>query len=74
MLQKQLRFRDLKARGVVDSWQCLNNWIDHEGFPPGKLLGPNVRAWSEADVVAWLESRPTDRKPARVRAIADNAA
>lgn len=71
MLQKQLRFRDLKARGVVDSWRCLINWIDTQGFPPGRLIGPNIRTWNEPDVVAWLESRPTARKPSRVQAITD---
>jgi predicted DNA-binding transcriptional regulator AlpA len=70
MLHRQLRFRDLKSRGVVDNWVTLNSWIDNEGFPPGRLIGPNIRTWNEPDVVAWLESRPTDRKPARVRAIA----
>jgi predicted DNA-binding transcriptional regulator AlpA len=70
MLQRQLRFRDLKARGVVDNWMTLNNWIDNEGFPSGRLTGPNIRTWNESDVEAWLESRPTARKKARVRAIA----
>lgn len=70
MLETQLRFRDLKARGIVANWVTLNSWIDNEGFPPGRLIGPNIRTWDESDVVAWLESRPTARKPARVRAIA----
>jgi hypothetical protein len=63
MLPTQLRFRDLKARGVVDNWVTLNAWIDREGFPPGRLVGPNTRLWNELDVAAWLEARPIARKP-----------
>lgn len=60
----QLRFRDLKARGIVSNWVTLANWIQREGFPPGKLAGPNTRLWDEPDVAAWLNSRPTKTKPA----------
>ena len=28
-----LRFRDLKARGIVTNWTTLTNWIKREGFP-----------------------------------------
>jgi len=67
MLPTQLRFRDLKARGVVTNWVTLNSWIENEGFPPGRLVGPNTRLWDEPEVVAWLEARPSARKttPAR---------
>lgn len=73
MLPKQLRFRDLKARGLVTNWVTLNTWIDSQGFPPGRLIGPNIRVWIETDVAAWLESRPTARKPSRVQAVADQS-
>ena len=73
MLNKQLRFRDLKEQGVVGNWVTLNKWIDEKGFPPGRLVGPNTRTWDEAEVATWLESRPTARKPARVRSVADTA-
>ena len=49
-----LRFADLKARGVVGNWMTLKRWIDRENFPPGIKLGPNTRAWDEAEVAAWL--------------------
>jgi len=67
MLPTQLRFRDLKARGVVSNWVTLNSWIQNEGFPPGRLVGPNTRLWDEPEVVAWLKARPSARKvtPAR---------
>jgi len=63
MLPTQLRFRDLKARNIVTNWVTLNNWINNEGFPPGRLVGPNTRLWDESDVEAWIESRPAGRKP-----------
>jgi hypothetical protein len=53
-----LRFADLKARGIVQNWPTLLRWIACENFPPGKMLGPNTRAWTDAEVAAWLESRP----------------
>jgi len=68
MLNKQLRFRDLKEQGVANNWVTLNKRIDQEGFPAGRLLGKNTRVWDELEVVAWLDSRPTARLPSRVRA------
>ena len=53
-----LRFRDLKARGVVGNWQTLSRWIRQEGFPAGIKLGPNSRAWPENEIEARLASRP----------------
>ena len=64
MLPNQLRFRDLKARGIVTNWVTLNNWIETEGFPSGRMVGPNTRLWDEPDVAAWLQARPVARKPA----------
>jgi hypothetical protein len=57
-----VRFRTLQARGIVDNYVTLTRWIEDCGFPPGRLLGPNCRAWTEEEVAAWLSSRPTDRK------------
>jgi hypothetical protein len=54
-----LRYNDLKARGIVGNWPTLLRWIEREGFPPGFQLAANTRAWFEADVEAWLRSRPT---------------
>ena len=54
-----LRFPDLKARGIVNNWMTLRRWIEREGFPPGKKIGPNTRAWTEAEIEAWLQSRAT---------------
>jgi predicted DNA-binding transcriptional regulator AlpA len=52
-----LRFRDLKARGVVNSWTQLYRMIDREGFPPGILLSPGVRVFPEREVERWLAQR-----------------
>jgi predicted DNA-binding transcriptional regulator AlpA len=57
MNDKLLRFDDLKERGIVKNRVTLYRWIRDEGFPPGMLLGQNTRAWREADIEAWLDSR-----------------
>ena len=62
-LRRFVRFADLVAAGIVGNWVTLNRLIDVEGFPPGILLGRNTRAWSLDAVHAWLDSRPTVRKP-----------
>jgi hypothetical protein len=58
-----LRFRDLRARGIVNNWNTLQEWISKRGFPKGRLLGPNARAWAEDEVEAWIATRPTAPKP-----------
>jgi hypothetical protein len=62
-----LRFRDLKARGIVTNWPTLKQRVEKDSFPPGRMIGANTRAWSEAEIEAWLASRPTERKPAPKR-------
>jgi predicted DNA-binding transcriptional regulator AlpA len=59
MTTKLIRFCDLQERGIVNSWALLRRWIDRDGFPPGRMLGPNTRAWTEVEVEAWIKSRPT---------------
>lgn len=59
---KRLRFCDLKDRGIVKNRATLGNWIKDRGFPPGQLTGPNSRTWSEDEVEAWLQRRPTAPK------------
>ena len=53
-----LRFRDLKESGIVASWPQLKRLQEGQGFPPGRMLSPNVRVWSQAEIDAWLASRP----------------
>jgi hypothetical protein len=59
---KFLRYADLKADGIITSWPMLRRRIEKDGFPPGRLLGPNTRAWSEVEIENWLNGRPTARK------------
>jgi predicted DNA-binding transcriptional regulator AlpA len=58
MATQFLRYSDLKACGIVGNWVTLARWIEREGFPPGRKFGPNTRVWTEAEVEAWIESRP----------------
>jgi Prophage CP4-57 regulatory protein (AlpA) len=58
-MTKLLRFRDLQARGIINNWPSLKARINRDGFPPGRMIGPNSRAWTEAEVDAWIKSRPT---------------
>jgi predicted DNA-binding transcriptional regulator AlpA len=60
-----LRFADLRERGIVMNWPTLQRWIREEGFPPGRLLGKNTRAWTEQEIADWIESRPAERHPER---------
>jgi hypothetical protein len=61
LLPKFLKFKDLKDRGIVTNWPTLLRWIADEGFPAGVKLGPNVRAWREDEVEAWLANRPSGK-------------
>jgi hypothetical protein len=60
-----LRFSDLQERGIIPNWPTLKARIQKHGFPPGRKLGPNTRAWTEAEVDAWIASRPNVASPAR---------
>jgi hypothetical protein len=60
-MTKKLRYRDLKERGIVDSWAQLANLIRKCGFPAGRMLSPNCRIWDEQDEIEpWLASRPVE--------------
>jgi Prophage CP4-57 regulatory protein (AlpA) len=70
---KLLRFADLRARGVIASWPMLRRRVERDGFPPGFKLGENTRAWDEAEVEAWIRSRPATKQPPRGAAKARQA-
>src|SRR5688572_27024539 len=59
------RFGDLKSRGIVNNWPTLYRWIEQQGFPPGRLIGPNSRAWNPQDVLSWIEAQPVPEKRLR---------
>jgi predicted DNA-binding transcriptional regulator AlpA len=54
-----LRFKDLQARGIINNWPMLKRRIANDGFPPGRMIGANSRAWVEEEVEKWIKSRPT---------------
>jgi len=54
---KFLRFKDLKQRNIVRNWTTLMRLMREQGFPAGTRVGAQARAWDEAEVEAWLESR-----------------
>jgi len=54
-----LRFKDLRDRGIINNWPMLKRRIAHDGFPIGRMIGPNTRAWTEEEVEKWIKSRPT---------------
>jgi hypothetical protein len=68
-----IRYEDLRAAGIVKTWHTLNNWIDTRGFPPGRMIG-RFRTWTVAEVMAWVESQPTDKIEPRgaAKALASN--
>ena len=55
-----LRFADLKARGIVGSYPQLKRLQQLHGFPLGRMLSPNTRAWTEAEIEEWFQSRPVE--------------
>ena len=57
---KLLRFPELKCVGV-NNHPTLKRWQEREGFPLGRLIGPNTRVWTEEDVAAWWDSEATLR-------------
>lgn len=61
-MKKLIRYPDLVEKGVVNSRMTLKRLIDTQGFPPGQLITPNSRAWAEADVDNWIQTRPVARK------------
>jgi hypothetical protein len=55
-----IRFRDLKARGIVNNWPSLKNLVEKAGFPPGRMLSSNCRTWTEEEVDEWYRNRPVE--------------
>lgn len=56
---KLYRFAYLKDVGLVPNWPTLRRWQEQVGFPTGKLIGPNIRAWTGAELNHFLVTRPT---------------
>lgn len=62
-LRKWVRFRDLKAAGVVENWTQLRRLIETEDFPSGRYAGKNTRLWTADEVEDWMDSRPSAVEP-----------
>ena len=52
-----LRFADLVALGIIPNRTTQRRWVGRLGFPPGALIGPNVRAWTSTEIETWLRGR-----------------
>jgi predicted DNA-binding transcriptional regulator AlpA len=67
MLPAELfRFKDLRRVGIHNH-PTLKRWQKTQGFPKGRLIGPNTRVWSSEEVEAWWESK-ADPPPEIVKA------
>lgn len=60
MAKKYLRYRDLVERQIVTNRATLARWIKLHGFPAGVKIGPNSRAWTDEEIVAWQEARAAE--------------
>src|SRR5437870_3594209 len=64
-MDKLLRYSDLVERGIIRSRMTLKRRIDDQDFPPGRLISPNCRTWTEKEIEEWFTARPVARKTAR---------
>ena len=55
--KRYLRFKDLRARGIVNNRPALTRLIEKHGFPPGFLLSENCRVFDEDETQRWLDER-----------------
>jgi Prophage CP4-57 regulatory protein (AlpA) len=60
-LKPHNRVSDLTREGY-GSPSTIWRWIKLGLFPPGRLIGPNIRVWSREEVREWFENRPTAKK------------
>jgi len=56
------RTKYLIERGTFGSHMGVKRAIDRGEFSPGRLLSPGVRAWSDAEIESYENSRPTCKK------------
>jgi predicted DNA-binding transcriptional regulator AlpA len=49
---------DLKKRKISSSARQTKYLVDHHNFPPGRMLSPQIRGWTEDELTEWLASRP----------------
>jgi hypothetical protein len=56
------RYKHLKAAHIFESRMTLKRAVDEGRFAPGRMITPNVRGWTDAEVEALLENSPSARK------------
>jgi predicted DNA-binding transcriptional regulator AlpA len=56
-----LRFKDLKAAGIIPNRTTLHRWLNRavDPFPKPIRLGENFVAWRLIDVEQWLKRAAT---------------
>lgn len=62
-MRTYLRYSDLKNRGLVKNRTQLQNMIHDYNFPPGRLLSPNVRVWTDEELDNYVDNCPVEAKP-----------
>jgi Prophage CP4-57 regulatory protein (AlpA) len=67
-------YNGLLRKGVFNSRMTLWRAIRDRGFPEGILITPSRRVWAEAEVDAWIASRPTAKKPGAPKPPRDHSA
>ncbi len=55
-----LRQTDLAERKISATHQSTQHLQATQGFPLGRLLGPNTRVWTTDEINAWLATRPVE--------------
>ena len=57
-LVDRLRFhRQVHRLHSVNNRTTLSRWIRDYGFPPGDLIGPNTRAWTDEEIETWQKAK-----------------
>ena len=51
------RYSDLYDRGIVRNRTTLYRWIKQGLFPSGTMIGPNTRAWTDAEIEIFEAGR-----------------
>lgn len=49
---------DLKEKKISSSSRQTRYLQEHHNFPPGRMLSPQIRGWTEQELATWLASRP----------------
>jgi predicted DNA-binding transcriptional regulator AlpA len=49
---------DLREKRISSGKAQTDYLIKHHGFPPGRMLSPQIRGWTESEIGDWLATRP----------------